>query len=281
MKRIIILFSVFMLLVSGFALAKNEMNEKEFQNYIFEYSSNNFTNFEFKKDADSTLILVNGMEIGLVNMYKIYKLEKLSQTELNAVLKTQISELLSKLGGEKPKNTGWEKAHSLVRPQFVTLAYTKNYSFVFDAIDEYVASSFVIDDEISYVYVNASNLVEWKIEKDLLTKVATQNLTNLSKGMQLQSSFTGEKYIAVQVLDGYDAARLLIPEFRAYVEEKLGVPFYAAIPNRDFLFMWSKSNSKDFDNKISNQVKKDFSSRPYPLTPNILIVSKNKIEPRR
>ena len=97
-----------MLLVSGFALAKNEMNEEEFQNYVFEYVSNNFTNFEFKKDADSTLILVNGMEIGLVNMYKIYKLEKLSQTDLNAVLKTQISEFLSKLDSTQTlKRNAW------------------------------------------------------------------------------------------------------------------------------------------------------------------------------
>jgi hypothetical protein len=78
-------------------------------------------------------------------------------------------------------------------------------------------------------------------------------------------------FAAVQRRDAYDAARLLLPEFRARVLSKLGDFVFAGIPNRDFLILWSK----DFSGHAGfvAQIKKDSQSRPYPLTDEIFVIT--------
>ena len=79
--------------------------------------------------------------------------------------------------------------------------------------------------------------------------------------------------LAIQTGDGYDAARLLLPAMRKLAVEHLGEPCYAAVPNRDFLIMWSQSNPEEFQTLVRAQVRQDCQSQPYPLTSTVFVVT--------
>lgn len=42
--------------------------------------------------------------------------------------------------------------------------------------------------------------------------------------------------------DGHDAVRILVPRIRQAAAPFPGDPFIAAVPNRDFLILWSSTN---------------------------------------
>ena len=82
----------------------------------------------------------------------------------------------------------------------------------------------------------------------------------------------GARGILIASSDGYDAARILIPELREFIAENIGSPFFFAIPNRDFLICWTGANS-ELDKFVREQVRDDYGSMPYPLSPRIYRVS--------
>lgn len=71
--------------------------------------------------------------------------------------------------------------------------------------------------------------------------------------------------------DGYDAARILMPNLRKAAAGLLGEPFRAAIPNRDFLVMWASGNATLAKGAAAN-ARRDFEAQPYPISPLILEV---------
>jgi uncharacterized protein YtpQ (UPF0354 family) len=85
--------------------------------------------------------------------------------------------------------------------------------------------------------------------------------------------------LAIQTGDGYDAARLLLPAMRKLAVEQLGEPCYAALPNRDFLILWARSNPEEFQSMVRAQIRQDSESQPYPLTSTVFVVTRARVEP--
>ena len=52
----------------------------------------------------------------------------------------------------------------------------------------------------------------------------------------------------------------------------LGNPFYVALPNRDFLVMWSAENSAGFQQFAKYKAQEDFKAQAYPLSPAVIRV---------
>jgi hypothetical protein len=78
-------------------------------------------------------------------------------------------------------------------------------------------------------------------------------------------------------MDGFDAVRIIVPEFQQLIAEHIGTPFYVGVPNRDFLICWSKSDDKEFQNQMWSQVSTDFTERPYPLSGRAFEVNSESI----
>lgn len=98
-----------------------------------------------------------------------------------------------------------------------------------------------------------------------------------SRNTPMQGNLDEVKFLMIQSNDGYDAARLLAPKFREFLASKLGYPFHAGIPNRDFLIVWSIENPEKMKSGFAESIAEDFREKPYPLTPNVLVVTKEKI----
>lgn len=99
---------------------------------------------------------------------------------------------------------------------------------------------------------------------------AAANLNDASADMAVQLTEGPDAFAVIVMNDGYDAARLLVPQIRA---------FLAAIPNRDFLICWRHAASSQFQNFVRDKVANDVLQQPYPLTSEVLRVTRSSIDP--
>jgi uncharacterized protein YtpQ (UPF0354 family) len=121
--------------------------------------------------------------------------------------------------------------------------------------------------------VREKDLERWGVTPEQLYQEGLQNLDQASAEVAFQYVDGPERFFSVETKDSFDAARLLLPGIRRFVTEQLGEPCLAAIPNRDFLFFWSVSNSAHFSQLVREQVQRDFETQPYALTSKIFVVT--------
>jgi len=79
-------------------------------------------------------------------------------------------------------------------------------------------------------------------------------------------------------MDGYDAARLLLPTLHERLRSYLGSPFVAAVPNRDILICFR--NEPDVVEKLTQQIGQDYRSMPHQVTDKLFLVTPDGIAPR-
>ncbi len=136
----------------------------------------------------------------------------------------------------------------------------------------------VLDLETSYAYVRDEDLPRWGITFEDAQDQAAANLNDASADMAVQLTEGPDAFAVIVMNDGYDAARLLVPQIRAFLGDHLGEPFLAAIPNRDFLICWRHSASSQFQNFVRDKVANDDQQQPYPLTGEVLSVTRSSID---
>src|SRR5262249_4518234 len=128
----------------------------------------------------------------------------------------------------------------------------------------------VVDSDRGYASVGEEERKRWNIEPKALLETGLRNL-DMQKDVKMQGSIDGpDRFLAIEEKDSYDAVRVLLPGVRAAAAKALGDPFLVAIPNRDFLIMWSEKNTKKFHDFTRQRIRDDFKSQPYPLTPEVL-----------
>ena len=177
---------------------------------------------------------------------------------------------------EPPVPTSWSIARDLVRVQFMHADYLRPFGgkkvlasrpFVPD-----VHLAVVVDQPTGYVYVREEDRLRWKIDDKELFEQALKNVDTGHKSAKLQGGSKPDPFLASEEKDGYDAVRLLLPWVRSEAAKILGNPFFASIPNRDFLIMWGVENSTPFQNRARQNVALDYHSQPYKLSPLVLKV---------
>jgi len=203
---------------------------------------------------------------GLSNLNAKYLLSDQTPATLEMLIREQFDVVFRSMAPAS-SDLAWEEARNYLMPQlmpaeFVQMAPVALISRPF--IDS-VVLGLVIDSETSYQYVNVEGRDKWGIEANEIFDAAFENLNQRSQGIELMA-FPGENgFFIVNTRDGFDAVRLLSQEMRNLVAEHIGSPFYAGIPNRDFLICWSATGDADFQGKMRQQISTDFDEQPYPL----------------
>ncbi len=149
-------------------------------------------------------------------------------------------------------------------------------SVTFPFLDE-VLISVVVDAEHGYAYVRAEDVARWQVSLIDLYEAACENLAEASHNLGVSYYEGPPAIIALDTSDGYAAARILLPSLRQFVIERLGTPFCAGIPNRDFLIMWSANTDDNFQKRMRAQLIEDTQGRSHPLSSQILRVTEDSI----
>lgn len=133
---------------------------------------------------------------------------------------------------------------------------------------------FVLDLPQMTVSLTTEQVRRWDIGMDDLDRIARENLASYSPDLELQviESKEGGRAVIVAEQDGYDAARLLLTDLHENLSAQLGRDFYVATPARD-MFIAMSVGPKVFLDRLTERVEEDFERLPYPITPDLFLVT--------
>lgn len=237
-----------------------------------------FPDEKFEVGESPDVIRTGEVELGLQNLrMKLCAPPALTASQRRDELLTYFDRIVTSAKKSKsPIPTSWSVARDLVRVQFMHADYLRPFgakkvlvSRPF-APDVYLAV--VVDQPTGYVYVREEDRLRWNIDEKELFETALKNVDIGHKSAKLQGGRKPDPFLASEEKDGYDAVRLLLPWVRAEAAKILGNPFFASIPNRDFLIMWGVENSTPFQYRARQNIAHDYGSQPYKLSPLVLKV---------
>lgn len=249
-----------------------------FQFYVLERLRSLHPDRPFAPSIDPQVIRLGELQLGLQNLYATYRKAKLAGPDLDELVRAHFEKTLENLGQVEAQETPpWSEACVSVRPQLMPVEYTQDTPVVHFPFPGRVRIGMVLDDSRAYSYLRQSDLAEWGQPPQAVYDRALANLEEASSGIQVHAGSAPDRYLAIEAKDGYDAARILLPGLRRFIIERLGEPFLATVPNRDFLVAWAAECSSRFHEFARAKAQKDFAEQPYPLTPEALRVSSEAI----
>ena len=74
----------------------------------------------------------------------------------------------------------------------------------------------------------------------------------------------------------FKASFLLAPNLREVVEDLLGWPIMAVVPDRDFLYLWEARHT-DFVQRVGDVVVREYSQASYPISTEVYEITDQKI----
>ena len=151
-------------------------------------------------------------------------------------------------------------------PQLMPSEFLERMMLVHLPFGEGVVIGFVVDSENAYSYVTEENKEEWQVTTQVIQDTAMANLHRRSQGIEMTAVPRPNGLFLVNTMDGFDAVRILDEQLQELIAENIGLPFFAGIPNRDFLICWSKNEDRDFQDRMISQISEDFDEQPYPLS---------------
>lgn len=255
----------------SFFKKRAEEEPESFRDRVLKYVRVAFPKEKFEiSSSKDDVILVKDFEIGLQNLKIKFDQSDRSQQTFEQLVQEHFQFVLT--GPQSIPD--FALARDILKPQIMPLEYTQQASILSFPFGRTLAIGIVLDREQGYVYLNSETLAKWnKTEKELLD-IAISNLDTASRQMKMEASNSDEaKWVGIEEKDGFDAARILIPNLRKFLASRLGSPFRFGIPNRDFLICWNTEASKKFSDFSVTKLKKDFNSQPYPLSDHIFEVA--------
>lgn len=244
---------------------------ENFRDRVLKYVRASFPKVKFEvSQTKEDVILAKDFEIGLQNIQAKFQQSDRSQQSFEQIVQEHFQFVL----GSERSVPDFATARDKLKPQIMPLEYTKQATILSFPFGRTLAIGIVLDMEEGYVYLNSENLAKWnKTEKELLD-LAIANLDAGSRQMKMEASEGEEaKWVGIETKDGFDAARILIPNLRKFLASRLGSPFRFGIPNRDFLICWDASASARFSDFTTKKLEKDFASQPYPLSAHIFEIA--------
>lgn len=284
--RIRLLLSTFLLLVAapnGMA-APCDITAVQLQDEALSILKKDYPNRLFSKGTSVDVVVMGEVEFGLQNLLAKLCLGPLTASERSDEIRRHFSVIMKLTEQSEPtRPLTWHEAKEVVALQLMKEDYIRllkrRHVLVTRPFIPNVLLAVVINQQDGYGYVREEDRERWQVSEATLFEHALQNLDQLTANAKLQGADGPDKFLGIEEKDGYDAVRLLVPWVRQEAAKVLGEPFFAAVSNRDFLIMWSKANSSNFQALARKNVQDDFNGQPYSLSPDVLQVwSDGRIE---
>lgn len=218
---------------------------------------------------DAGAITVGDSRFGLANVEAKYRLRGSSPEALRQVVQHHFNVVLAADAHELTGPISWGEAKPILMPQLMPESFLRQAVLAHLPFAPGLLVGLVIDATHGYRYVRADELGQWRVELPQAYAAALANLDAKSETLQIQAVLEGERLLAIQSNDGYDAVRVLLPRWRALAGDHLGYPFRFGIPNRDLLICWATDNSANTQRAFRAKIADDFQRQPYPLSRDV------------
>ena len=252
------------------------MNEdpETFRQRVIELAQELYPKLTLAEHPESVdVVLADEQQVSLQNIRANYNLSESPDDDLLTLVERHFGQLLSE-AIPKIDDLSHEDVKDRLYPQVMPAEYVKSapLRLISFPLSNEVSVGLVADFPETYMYLREIDLQRWDVAADDLFDQAQKNLEELTQSVQLQlAGADKDVFVAVTSGDGYDAARILIPTFQAFLSQHLGETFRFAIPNRDFLICWRLDCEESFHQQIASQIIADSSERPYPLSSSVFV----------
>jgi uncharacterized protein YtpQ (UPF0354 family) len=258
-------------------LSKNRPtpDAEDFRDRVLKLAKSSYPNVPFEAPSrNADVIIANGIQIGLQNLKAKFDQSDRSRETLEQLVTEHFSFVLK----DKPSAPDFDAARQKLRPQIMPPEYAEQVPIISFPFGTTLAIGLVLDSDKGYMYLRREDALRWKKSHEELLDLAIANLEEASRGIPMQSTDNDEvKFVAVESKDGFDAARILLPKLREFLQGRLGSPFLFAVPNRDFLLCWNTGASARFSEFTVSKIQKDFTTQPYPLSPHVFAVASDGV----
>lgn len=173
----------------------------------------------------------------------------------------------------------WREAKKLFRPRLMSAQHLREApDLLHQEFAPGIIIAYVLDLGQTVRFVNQSDCEKWEWDKPFAVHMvdswAIANLEQLSASVPIEPKRLARGpgvFASVDEDDSYDAARLLLPKFRARLLSALGSRIFVGVPCRDLLV----ACSSDFAAlpAFVEQVAEDFRQQPYPISETVFLVT--------
>jgi hypothetical protein len=242
-----------------------------FRDRVLRFVTLSFPGVAFEVPAqEADVIIAKGTQIGLQNLKAKFEQSDRTQQTFEQLVTGHFQFVLR----DEPPMPDFAAARQSLRPQIMPPDYAQQTPIISFPLGQTLAIGIVLDLDKGYLYVRREDALRWNKSARELLDIAIANLDEASREMPMQSADSEEaKWIGIEMKDGFDAARILIPKLREFLAAGLGSPFRFAVPNRDFLICWNTAASARFSDFVASKIRRDFETQPYPLSPHIFEVT--------
>jgi len=213
----------------------------------------------------------------LSNIYRDVKAHPARRTEI-------IRHFVDSLGQSAELQMGeetWEEACA----QLLPVLKPRNYIAPDGPTQHLQTTEWLADVVICYAlksknlfrFVTGWDVNRWGKDAQILHQVAIDNLAKLAWPRRLEGSRQpdGGRVILVETNDSMASSRLLHPELHRLFSGPLGSPFWAGIPDRGTLVLFSDRRS--LKQRIGRRLRKDYKTSTYPITGRAFLVTRDGI----
>lgn len=252
---------------------KSDLDEQRaFQQKALLMFRERFPGREFTAGEDPLTLLSRESVLGLTNLRANFLLSSQSDSDLGELIDAQFDSIFNEWKNLDPEESSWDVAQTQLMPQLMPKDFLDKLPLVHFPFGDNIVIGFVIDGEKAYSYVREDQLEQWNVDGNKVRETALANLNERSQGIEMMAIPGDNGMFIVSTMDGFDAVRILDLGLQQLVAEHIGSPFYAGVPNRDFLICWSKNGDEAFQDQMRTQVAADFEERPYPLSGSLFEV---------
>jgi uncharacterized protein YtpQ (UPF0354 family) len=177
----------------------------------------------------------------------------------------------------------WEDAQPRLLPLLKPRSYlasdsANRYSLVNEWLTDVVICYALRSNDI-FRFVTTVDAERWELDAQAIHQVAIDNLVRLSWPSRLEGARErdGGRLIVITTSDGLASSRLLHPDLHRLFSGPLGSPFRAGIPDRDTLVVYS--DRRRLRQRTERQLRKDYRTSGYPITPRPFLVTHDGIAP--
>jgi uncharacterized protein YtpQ (UPF0354 family) len=225
--------------------------------------------------------VVGGKHIGLENLYRMVQY---APGRAEEVIRNYLVRLVE---GDAIASTAtpWIVAKTIILPRIQPIS-------IFEKLDRdcVLHQPFVNECVILYVLDFPHEMVSltteqrdrWGVTTEVVDQIARTNLIARNKSLnkfpevQFVDSAEGGCAAIMAEQDGYDAARILLPDLHENLRGRLGANFHVYLPARD-MFLAISDRPADFIARMEKRIRKDYERLPYPISDKAFIATADGI----
>lgn len=169
----------------------------------------------------------------------------------------------------------FEAARARLRPVLVPKSFAEAQGVAWRPFAGEVVEAWVLDSARRMTYVTKTQPEEWKVDLGALHDAGSNSLWDTARSDPFQTEAAGVgKLLVLGTEDHYAASRLAVAAARAVLAERLGTPFYAAVPTREVLFACDSAYPRAL---LAERAKARFAEGPYPISAQLFRVERDSV----